>query len=160
MKTSTLSVIVLFALSTLVISCSKDSGSKDDSIPQEQLEAIAGLYNMTEYRIRPAQDLNGDSVFSENLMDELDCQMGSIILREDLSYSWFNTELAITFITNEQYAIFCDATSTRTGTWDLVNNQIVLSRGDDGTYSLNGDTLTRTEGNALPDFEQLVFVKQ
>jgi len=155
------SVIKLFSMLLLILmtSCSK-STSEEPGISQEQLDSISGLYNLTEYIISPAQDLDNDDVFSEDLLDELDCLNASIILREDLSYSLFAIQLDITFITNDQYAIFCDQNETTTGTWDLVNNQIVLSGGTEGTYSLNGDVLTRTEGKNLPDFQRMVFVKQ
>jgi hypothetical protein len=150
-----LSVLVLI----LCIACSKSS-SPEPSISQEQLEAITGMYNLTEYIVSPAQDLNNDDLFSENLLDELDCLNASIILREDLSFSLFAIQLDITFITNDQYAIFCDVNKITTGTWDLVNNQIVLSQGTEGTYTLNGTVLTRTESMNLPDFQRMVFEKQ
>ncbi len=151
-----------FLIATLFIvsSCSKDSSPKEDGISQEQLEAITGLYNMTEYVVSPPQDLNNDDVSSENIMNELPCLSASIILREDLTVSFFTIELYIVSITGGQYSIRCEDQNTTTGTWDLVNNQIVLSNGADGTYSMNGTTLTRTEGNDLPEFQRLVFVKQ
>lgn len=150
----------LIAMLFIVSSCSKDSSPKEDTISQEQLEAISGLYNMTEYVVSPPQDLNNDDVSSENIMNELPCLSASIILREDLTFSFFTIELYIVSITGGQYAIRCEDQNTTTGTWDLVNNQIELSNGADGTYSMNGTTLTRTEGNDLPEFQRLVFIKQ
>lgn len=151
----------LFSILVLILltSCSKSS-DEEPGISQEQLEAISGMYTLTEYIVSPAQDLNNDDVSSEDLLDELDCLNASIILRQDLSFSLFAIQLDITFITNDQYAIFCDENKTTTGTWDLVNNQIVLSQGTEGTYSLNGSVLTRTEGKNLPDFQRMVFEKQ
>lgn len=149
------SVLVLI----LLTACSKSSDEKP-GISQEQLEAISGMYNLTEYIISPPQDLNDDDVFSDDLLDELDCLNASIILREDLSFSLFAIQLDITFITNDEYIIFCNENKTTTGTWDLVNNQIELSLGTEGTYSLNGSVLTRTEGKNLPDFQRMVFEKQ
>ncbi|MGB5646060.1 MAG: hypothetical protein WBM55_02990 [Muriicola sp.] len=154
---SNLKVLALLLL--LVSACSKSS-SEEPKISQEQLEAVTGLYNLTEYQISPAQDLNSDDVFSENLLDELDCMNASIIIREDLSFSLFEVQLDITFITNQQYSIICRENKTTTGAWDLVNNQIVLSMGAEGSYSLNGTVLTRTEGQNLPGFQRLVFEKQ
>jgi hypothetical protein len=149
------SVLVLI----LLTACSKSSDEKP-GISQEQLETISGMYNLTEYIISPPQDLNDDDVFSDDLLDELDCLNASIILREDLSFSLFAIQLDITFITNDKYVIFCNENKTTTGTWDLVNNQIELSLGTEGTYSLNGSVLTRTEGKNLPDFQRMVFEKQ
>ncbi len=159
MKLHTTASLLSVLLLILFTSCSKSS-SEEPKISQEQLEAITGMYNLTEYIISPAQDLNDDDVFSEDLLDELDCLNASIILREDLSFSLFAIQLDITFITNDQYVIFCDDNKTTTGTWDLVNNQIVLALGAEGTYSLNGSVLTRTEGKNLPDFQRMVFQKQ
>jgi hypothetical protein len=150
---------IALLLLLLASACSKSS-SEEPKISQAQLEAITGLYNLTEYIISPAQDLNNDDVFSENLLDELDCLNASIILRENLSFSLFEVQLDITFITNDQYVIFCSDNKTTTGTWDLVNDQIVLDMGAAGTFSLNGGVLTRTEGKNLPDFQRLVFEKQ
>jgi hypothetical protein len=146
-------------LALVIFSCSKDS-SPDPKISQEQLDAITGIYNLTEYIISPVQDLNNDDVFSEDLMEELDCLSASIILREDLTFSRFYIQLNINFITNDQYTIFCDFSESTTGTWDLVNGQIVLAQGNEGTYTINGNLLTRTEGKSLPDFQRQVFEKQ
>ncbi len=147
-------------LMLLIISSCSESSTEETAISQDQLNIISGMYNLTEYIISPAQDANNDEVFSENLLDELDCLSASIILREDLSFSFFETQLQITSITNDQYAFLCGDTKTTTGTWDLVNNQIILSQGTEGTYSLNGSVLTRNEGKNLPDFQRLVFEKQ
>ncbi|NNJ87807.1 MAG: hypothetical protein HKP53_00270 [Eudoraea sp.] len=159
MKLHSTTILFLVLVLLLVTSCSKSS-SEEPGIPQEQLEAISGIYNLTEYIISPAQDLNDDDVFSENLLDELDCLNANIILREDLSFSLFAIQLDITFITNEQYAIFCGENQTTSGTWDLVNNQIVLSGETEGTYTINGNVLTLTENKNLPDFQRMVFEKQ
>lgn len=160
MKTKILVSFLLTAMLFLGVSCSDDSSGDDTGISQEQLDEIIGLYNLTEYVVSPAQDINLDQVSSENLMDELPCLSGSIILRDDLSYSLFQMQLNISFITGPLYAISCSYTTTTSGFWELVNNQIVLSQGEGGTYSLNGTTLTRTEGNNLPEFQRWVFEKQ
>ncbi len=153
--TKLLSGLALLAM----ISCS-NSSDEEPGLSQEQLETISGMYNLTEYIVSPAQDLNNDEVFSEDLLDELNCLNASLILREDLSFSLFEIQLDVTSITNDQYVIFCGDNKTTSGTWDLVNNQIVLSQGTEGTYSINGTVLTRTEGNNLPDFQRIVFEKQ
>lgn len=160
MKSRILASFLLTALLFAGTSCSDDSSNEDTGLSQEQLDATTGMYNLTEYIVNPAQDLNLDQVSSENLLEELPCLSASIILREDLTFSLFQVQLDISFITGPQYAIFCSNTTTTTGFWDLQNNQVVLSQGEDGTYTLNGTTLTRTEGNNLPDFQRLVFEKQ
>ncbi|MBT8282364.1 MAG: hypothetical protein KJO86_01395 [Muriicola sp.] len=151
-----------FALIFLIIitSCSKDSSPAEPKISQEQLDAITGLYNLSEYMVSPAQDLNNDQVFSQNLMEELDCLSASIILREDLSYSKFAMQLNISPITNDLYAISCNFNESTSGTWDLVNGQIVLSEESENSYSLDGSVLTLTQGNVLPEFQSQVFIKQ
>lgn len=159
MKTKILASFLITALLFAGTSCSDDDPS-DPGLTQEQLDATTGLYNLTEYIVSPAQDLDLDQVSSENLLEELPCLSASIILRDDQTFSLFQVELDITFITGPQYAIFCSNSTTTTGFWDLENNQVILSRGEDGTYTLNGNILTRNEGNNLPDFQRLVFEKQ
>lgn len=154
------SLLMIVALCLFALSCSKDSTPSEPKISQDQLDAITGLYNLSEYIISPAQDLNNDEILSEDLMAELDCLSASIILREDLSYSKFAIQLNITLITNDQYAISCNNNQSTTGTWDLVNGQIVLSEEAETPYSLNGSVLTLTMGKALPDFQTQVFIKQ
>ncbi|NNK12247.1 MAG: hypothetical protein HKP08_12960 [Flavobacteriaceae bacterium] len=151
-----------FALIFLIIitSCSKDSSPAEPKISQDQIDAITGLYNLSEYMVSPAQDLNNDQVFSQNLMEELDCLSASIILREDLSYSKFAMQLNISPITNDLYAISCNFNESTSGTWDLVNGQIVLSEESENSYSLDGSVLTLTQGNVLPEFQSQVFIKQ
>jgi len=160
MKSRILASFLLTALLLLGTACSDDSSNADTGLSQEQLDATTGLYNLTEYIVSPAQDLNLDDVSSENLLDELPCLSASIILRDDQTFSLFQMQLNISFITGPQYAISCSYTTTTNGFWDIVNNQIVLSQGEDGTYTLNGTTLTRNEGNNLPDFQRWVFEKQ
>jgi len=160
MKFRILASFLLTAILFLGTSCSDDSPNEVSELSQEQLDATTGLYNLTEYIVSPAQDLNLDQVSSENLLDELPCLSASIILRDDLTFSLFQMQLNISFITGPQYAISCSFSTTTNGSWDLVNNQLVLSQGEDGTYTLNGNTLTRTEGNNLPEFQRWVFEKQ
>ncbi|MEZ2415029.1 hypothetical protein ACA086_08680 [Muriicola sp. E247] len=153
---SYLTVLVII----LLFACSKDSSNPEPKISQDQLNAITGLYNLSEYIVSPAQDLNNDDVLSQDLMAELDCLSASIILREDLSYSKYAIQLNISPITNDQYAISCSFNQSTTGSWDLVNGQIVLSEERENSYSLDGSVLTLTQGKVLPDFQSQVFVKQ
>ena len=147
-------------LSLLLMSCSNDSDDSDQGITQDQLDAVTGLYNLTEHIISPPQDLNGDNTRSSDLMMELDCLSANIIFRQDQTYSKFYVELNTTFITNDQYAIFCRDNLTESGTWDLVNGRIILSEEPQRTYSLDGSILTCTEGQDLPGFRTQVFLKQ
>lgn len=159
MKLNLTPIIFIFLAVFSISSCTKTEEAPP-RISQDQLTAISGMYNLTSYIISPPQDLNDDEVFSEDLMNELDCLNASLILREDLSYSLHAVQLSITFITNDQYVISCEDSRTTNGIWDLNNNQILLSQGEEGSFAMNGSTLTRTEGKNLPDFQRMVFEKQ
>ncbi|NER10661.1 hypothetical protein SAMN06265375_102361 [Muriicola jejuensis] len=154
------SIILLTVLSVLGWSCSKDSDNSEPELSQDQLEAISGLYNLSEYIVNPPQDLNRDDVYSADLMEELDCLSSTIILREDFTYSKYYEQLDITFITNDQYAISCGVYITENGTWDLINEQLQLSEEPDWEYSLDGSVLTLAVGKDLPDFRTQVYLKQ
>ncbi len=144
----------------LLISCSDDSDGSDEALTQEQLEAISGMYNLSEYRVNPPQDVNNDGTFSNDLMTEMDCLSASILLREDFTYSKFYVSLNTTFITNGLFAIFCGDNSSENGTWDLVNGQVVLSEEPATPYAINGMALTVSSGQDLPGFQSQVFLKQ
>lgn len=141
-------------------SCSEDAVDSDQRLSQDQIESVTGLYNLTEYIVNPPQDLNLDDIPSADLMEELDCLSASIILREDLSYSKYYEALDITFITNEQFAIFCGEYKTENGTWDLVNGDLVLNEEPDWVYSVNGTELNLTLGADLPEFRTQIYLKQ
>lgn len=158
MKWKTLLSLLLVVL--FGYSCSEDAASEDQQLTLAQIESVSGLYNLSEYIVNPPQDLNQDDTFSADLMEELDCLTGSIILREDLTYSKYYEELDITFITNEQYAIFCGEYKTENGTWDFVNEDIVLSGEPDWVYSLNGAEMVLTLGEDLPEFRIQTYLKQ
>jgi hypothetical protein len=147
-------------ISLFFLSCSNDSDDSDQGLTQDQLSAVSGLYNLTEHLVNPPQDLNGDDIRSQDLMTELDCLSANIIFREDQTYSKFYVELSTSFITNDQYAIFCRDNRTSSGTWDLVNGQIILSEETQRNYSLEGSILRCTEGLDLPGFRTQVYVKQ
>jgi hypothetical protein len=153
-------LIFTLCITAFTFSCSEDSTGSNSELSQEQLDGITGLFNLTEYIVNPPQDLNGDEIYSANLMAELDCLSASIILREDLTYSRYYEGLDITFITNDQYAISCGGYITENGTWNLVSNEIILSEEPENKYSLEGTVLTLNADRDLPDFRTQVFVKQ
>ena len=151
-------VVLIFTF--VLSSCSNDSEGSDRGLTQDQLDAVSGMYNLSEYIVNPPQDLNNDGTFSQDLMSELDCLSTSIILRADGTYSKFYVDLNITFITNGLYTILCGDNASAAGSWELVNNQIILSEEPDHPYSLNDDSLMVSKNSDLPDFRSQVYLKQ
>ena len=151
---------LVLVLTLLLGSCSNDAEVSDQGLTQDRLDAVSGLYNLTGHIVSPAQDLNGDGSRSEDLMQELDCLSASIIFRQDKTYSKYYVQLDITFITNDQYAIFCGDNMSSSGTWAFDNNEIILSEEPGNRYSLDGNILTISKNLDLPDFRSQAYLKQ
>lgn len=152
-------LLAVFLL-TLLVSCSSSSNEEEKQLTEQQLNAIVGTWNLVEYNVTPAQDVNGDGTPSENLIGELTCLSGSLVLTEEFRFNSSIVEVGIAQITGGAFGIFCGSSISDSGSWLFLNNQILLSEGTDGTYQLSGNTLTRTIGDELPGIQQLVYRKQ
>lgn len=151
---------VFMLICSLMISCSTDQ-EDDNTIDQEQLDALTGTYNLIAYQVSPAQDLNGDGTTSENLLDEINCITGTLTLNNDFGWSMSFANPLITEITNDTFAVSCSPASNSSGSWSFLNDEVVLLvLGEPVSYQLDGDTLTQTNGENLPGFRSVVFQKQ
>lgn len=150
------------ALAFLIVSCSSSSDDDEDiQLSQEQLDAITGTWILSSYEVSPAQDVNNDGTASENLVLELPCLTGTIILREDFTWSITSVSPNVTEITGGNFGISCDPASAAAGDWLFLNNEVVLSvTGNADVYELSGDQLTLNGGMDLPGFRRIVYQKQ
>lgn len=140
----------------LFISCSSDDNSTQ---PDESAQAV-GTYSLTALNVNPAQDINEDGTASTNLVDEMTCLNGTLILNADRSWSLRIIRINVTTITGELFFIDCGDADASSGTWTFSNNQLSLNGSFEPTiYLLNGDTLTRQIGEDLPGFQNAVFTR-
>jgi len=149
-------IIVLLVLS---ISCSSDN-EEDIKISQEQLDAITGTWNLIALNVNPPQDANNDGTSSENMVEELNCLTATLLLKEDFTWSSTKVGLFVTPITGDLFGISCTEEASDSGSWQFLNNKVVLSEDVEDIFELNGNLLTINFNNDLPDFQSIVYQKQ
>jgi len=141
--------------SLLFISCSSDDGPSEN-----EQDAVIGNYILSAVTINPAQDLNEDGTASTNLLDEITCITGTLIVNADSSWSLNIIRINVTTITGGLFFIDCGDADASSGTWTFSNNQLSLNGSFEPTvYSLSGDTLTRQIGDDLPGFQSVAFTR-
>lgn len=154
--TSTLALVLGLAL----CACSSDGDDSKEQLSEAQLNAIVGTWNLVEYNVTPPQDGNNDGTASGNLLEELDCLSGSLVLTNEFKWTRTLVQLGSAPITGGELGLFCASTSTKSGSWAYLEGDIYLSEGTDGIYSLNGTSLTFDIGETLPGIDSYVYEKQ
>ena len=151
-------VLPLLTLLFFLVSCSSDDNGGGEMEPSPAL----GTWNLVELNINPPQDIDMDGNTTSNILDELPCATGSIIIDEDGTWSSTIENLSITTITGGLFNIRCSGTSTQsTGNWLLQGNQLTLFRDFSSVlFTLDGDTITNNSAEDLPGFQSEVYQRQ
>jgi len=137
--------------------------SSDDNAPVENNnDAVVGTWSLAELNINPPQDINMDGNTTSNILTELPCATGTLIINNDGTWSSTAVNLEITTITEGLFDIRCTTTSTiASGVWLLQNSQLSLFFNTTlFLYNLSGDRLTNTTNEDLPGFMSEVYEKQ
>jgi hypothetical protein len=152
----------------LMVSCGSDD-SGDDMVADEV--QVIGIWDLAEVNVSSAQDIDMDGTSSTNLMDELDCISGTILIDGDSVWIFEQTAISVTGITGGQYSAQCtDNTTIGTGAWVVSGNQITFQGSNllgtlsvDGgqlTNSFSGHRLIKNVGDDLPGIQSYVYVKR
>ena len=150
-------LLVLTCMAFILFSCSSDDGA-----PVDDDSAAVGTWTLTALNINPPQDIDMDGTPTSNILDELACATGTIIIAEDGSWGSTIENLSITTITGGLFIISCSGTETQSnGSWLLQGNQLTLFRDFSSViFTLDGDTLTNNSNEDLPGFQSEVYQRQ
>jgi hypothetical protein len=141
----------------LVLSCSNDD---EGSTNTTNLQVI-GLWDLTEVNVNSSQDIDMDGSLSSNLMDELECISGTLLIDGDMVWTFEQTNVSITTITNGHFFAQCSGTVAGTGAWTSSETEVVLQGSDLlGTLSISGDRLIKNVGEDLPGIRSYVYVRR
>ncbi|MEN8798381.1 MAG: hypothetical protein ABF293_03985, partial [Flavobacteriaceae bacterium] len=142
----------------IVFSCSSDDNGGGEMEPS----AAVGTWRLTALNINPPQDIDMDGTPTSNILDELPCATGTIIIDEDGSWSSTIQNLAILTVTGDLFEINCSGSSSQSsGAWLLQGNQLTLFRDFSSViFTLDGDTLTNNSNEDLPGFQSEVYQRQ
>ena len=146
----------------LLLACSDDDGGGGTD-PNEEL--VVGTWNLTELRISPAQDIDEDGNATTNILEELPCISGQIILRSDNTWSFSGNDVVVTTITGGLFKFFCgEVTQTEQGNWDIQSSTLILANdaGVQTRFTLDTAALTLTNiiGENLPGLQAEVYSQQ
>lgn len=151
-------IVLPLLLLLLYWSCSSD----DNGGGEQEPSPAVGTWQLVELNINPPQDIDMDGNPTDNILAELPCATGTIVIDEDGSWSSTIENLSITTITGGLFIINCSGTSSdSSGSWLLQGNQLTLFRGFSSVlFTLDGDTLTNASNEDLPGFQSEVYQRQ
>ena len=153
--------ICYILLASLMLACSDDDGGTP---PNPNLDLVVRTWELSELRISPAQDINGDENTTNNVLDELACVEGTLTVRSDNTWSFSGTDVVITTITGGLFKFFCaDQPRSAGGNWDLQGNILRLADGSGNLTLFDIDatavSLTNLIGEQLPGLQAEVYRK-
>ncbi|AWX46103.1 hypothetical protein HME9304_03135 [Flagellimonas maritima] len=148
------SFFIFFLISTL-LSCNINDDNNGVEPPNFN---VIGLWDLVEVNVSAEQDIDSNGAASKNLVDEMDCIFGTLLIDGDLVWTYNQTPITITSITNDQFAFSCSDTVSASGTWFSDEIEATFS-GDDvlSTLKINGGMLVNEVGNELPGIQSFVY---
>ncbi|WP_420322554.1 hypothetical protein [Flagellimonas sp.] len=143
-------VVVLLGL----VACSSDDNGDTNLINSD----VIGIWDLVEVNISSAQDMNNDGTSSTNLLDEVDCITGTLLIDGDLVWTLEQSIINITTITGGQFFADCSGTSSTTGGWS-ANETLVSFSGDQAPNPFNiiNGQLVHQIGEDLPGIQSHVY---
>ncbi|MCK0159566.1 hypothetical protein [Allomuricauda sp. F6463D] len=141
----------------LLISCSEDN---DDDNGFSSAELV-GTWDLVEVNVNTGIDLDGDGSTSSNLLDEENCISGTLVLNDDSTYQFEESNFSLTSITNGLYVVQCTGSTLATGAW-ASNGMEVVFQGSTvlGTLQLNNNKIVKTTGDDLPGVASYVYERR
>lgn len=148
-----------FSMCLIMISCSDDDGGGSEGFSSAEL---VGTWKLVEVNLSAAVDIDGDETSSANLLDELDCLSGTLVLNADTTYQYEQSSFTITNITNDLYFADCSGTNLATGAWGSDGSKVVFQGSSilSGNFSLMGNRIVLSENEELPGVESYIYEKQ
>lgn len=142
----------------LLVSCGSDDGGGEIATDLQ----VIGIWDLAEVNISSSQDVDMDGTSSTNLMDEVECISGTILIDGDGVWTFEQTGISITAITGGQYFAQCSGNDvTGTGAWSVNGSQITFQGSTLlGTLSFSGDRLTNNIGDDLPGVRSYVYIRR
>ncbi len=144
------------AIVFMMYSCGLDDGV--DGVEPPNFDVL-GLWDLVEVNLSDAVDIDLDGNSSSNLMDELDCISGTLLIDGDLVWTYEQTDISITPITGNQFNAICTDTISATGTWFSDETEVTFDGGDNALDRLriSNNQLVNDVGQDLPGIQSFVY---
>ncbi|MGX1930235.1 hypothetical protein [Flagellimonas sp. 2504JD4-2] len=149
-----LKILPLLALLLGLSSCNSDDNGDTNTLNT----AVIGIWDLVEVNISSAQDMNSDGTSSTNLLDEVDCISGTLLIDSDLIWTLEQSRISITTITGGLFFADCTGTDISTGLWNASGSQVTFS-GDNAPdpFVIINDQLVNQIGDDLPGIVSYVY---
>lgn len=153
------SLLLLFLTLFVLISCSDDGDDGESGFSSAEL---VGTWDLVAVNVSTEVDIDADGSSSSNLLDEVPCVSGTLILKDDTTYQYEQSNISITSITNNQYFVDCNGTNLATGAWASDGSEIVFQGSSvlRGNFQLMGNSIIWNEDEELPGVESYVYEKR
>lgn len=153
------SLLPLFLTFFVLISCSEDGDDGESGFSSAEL---VGTWDLVEVNLSAAIDIDADGTSSANLLDELDCVSGTLVLNADTTYQYEQSNFTITAITNNQYFADCNGANLATGAWASDGSEIVFQGSSvlRGNFQLMGNRIIWNKDEELPGVESFIYEKR
>ncbi|WP_190808699.1 hypothetical protein [Flagellimonas sp. S3867] len=150
----TLKILPLLVLLISLVSCSSDDDGGSTLINSD----VIGIWDLVEVNISSAQDIDNDGTPSSNLLDEVDCISGTLLIDGDLAWTLEQSIVTITTITGGLFFADCSGNSSSSGTW-TASETLVSFSGDNAPVPFNiiNGQLVHQVGDALPGVQSYVY---
>ena len=147
------SCVILFIFT---ISCNIDDGVEATPLPNFD---VLGLWDLVAVNVNPPQDINMDGTASANLMEEIDCISGSLLIDGDLVWTFEQSNISVTTITGGLFSADCVGTITGTGNWFSDETEVTFTGNDEvlTVLQISGDQLINEVGEDLPGVQSFVY---
>jgi len=147
------SFLIIFCFSLFIVSCSTD---EDDNIES----SVVGVWDLTELNIANLSvDLNNDTVFNNNILEEISCANNEILTFEEngvvTSSDTFNSKVDIFLNTSGQYSANIEC--AQSGTIGFASSYIETRNTvefNGSTAELIGNQIIRTFTNEIEIFDE------
>ncbi|WP_422861298.1 hypothetical protein [Flagellimonas sp. W118] len=149
-----LKILLFLALSLGLGACSSDDGGNTTTINTD----VIGVWDLIQVNISSAQDINLNGTPSANLLDEVDCISGTLLIDGDFVWTLEQSIINITEITGGLFFADCAGSSSTTGIW--TSNDTSVSFGGDNApipFNIVNGQLVHQIGDDLPGIQSYVY---
>lgn len=155
--------IFIILIFIFFVSCSSENDAPmDDLFPLNRL-----VFNLTEVNIETPLDLNGDGIFSNNLIDEVDCLktnklsfLNGTYLREGEIIELYLNDLGSYEYTCKSHLSVGQIALYNNNRTLFITENLSLDQIQKTTFEFDGNNLIDNREKSLPNFMSLIYTKQ
>ena len=147
---------------TLIVSCNNDDNGDGDetAAPALNLDVI-GIWDLVAINVSAPQDIDLDGTPSSNLLDEMPCISGTLLIDADFTWTFEQSEVEIIGITGGLFSALCSGTDSASGTWSADDTEVTFQGSSlIESFGIVGETLVNDVDEDLPGVQSFVYERR